>query len=257
MLRDAWKFDCTIMTASKFSFGVGPFVGSVANTLLKAAYCSCALRLSLHLDGSKLLMNRDLPAEFSKEASSSDVMAILAELCSLIFAWFLDPTDHVEVSRILAIDNLDLPSLWSVASRNPCVRLNLTGDVLHSKQRGTEEVVLPHSWAMCVEQVLRRRGGEVNVYVSQTYGETADAFMNRLHTAIQEGNDVLARFGSTVMVGKPRPRKVRVDMGHFQVPGYEQVSDVLVCDCPMLLKNGRNGHSTDEGVPSYARIKMV
>jgi hypothetical protein len=192
----------------------------------------------MHVDGSKLLMNDDLPAEFSKEASSPAVG--LAELCSLIYAWWLDPSDHVEVARILAIASLDLPSLWSVASRNPCVRLALDGDVLHTARRGTEEVALPHSWAMCVEQVLRRRGGEVNVFVSQTSGETEGAFMDRLHAAIREGNDVLSRFRSPVMIAEPQPKKVRVDMGQFRVSGYEPVSDVLVCDCPMVLRTGRD-----------------
>jgi hypothetical protein len=247
MLRDAWRFDCTIMTASKFSFGVGPFVGSISNAMLKAAYCSCALRLSMHVDGSKLLMNGDLPAEFSKEASSPSVG--LAELCSLIYAWWLDPSDHVEVARILAIAGLDFPSLWSVASRNPCVRLGLDGDVLRSARRGMEDVALPHSWAMCVEQVLRRRGGEVNVFVSQTSGETEDTFMDRLDTAIREGNEVLSRFRSPVMIGAPQPKKVRVDMGHFRVAGYERVSDVVVCDCPMLLRTGRDVPNPVETVP--------
>jgi hypothetical protein len=252
MLADGWSFQHTIMTASKFNFGIGPFVGSRHNALLKAAYLATARELTVLIDGSKMLTANDLQREW------------LNGECSQIIAGQLRSKGYPK--RLFAIagcavDEQNLDKLaeiaWAVADREPVTRLSLKGDYLRNETRGGAKVDVPQSWAHAVAQILLRKEGTVRVFVSQPVSETEEVFETRLLSAIEEGNRILRganEIYDKVRVGKPHRTVRRVDLGPYVVPGSDRVNDIAVWECPMeLAENG----STSKQIGTVSRAERL
>jgi hypothetical protein len=210
MLADAARFRQLVMTASRFHLYCGAFVGgSPDNALLKAAFFTGAgagsgsaagSRVAILLDGSKLLLNRDLPAEWGNG-------------CIQIIT---PPLEH-RYARLLTrlLGDQARKAAWDSWDLNPVVGCGLHRARFRSRTGEFMEVEAPSSWAECVKNIIERRGGEVSLYVAEPQAVRHDApFRDVLAEAVREANRCFGNSDGAegrVRICEPEESSVRVD----------------------------------------------
>lgn len=204
MCRDGASFDVSLLTASKFHFICGPFVGSIDNSFLKYAFYSSARDLRILIDGSKCLKHRNLPTEWKKKDCFESMRGVGYEnvIADFIAKLFPKASRTGREKLMLAIEN--------AISRNPQASVSLPPVFVERKSHPgkadtsedmTEEIRVVDSWLGCVEQVLVRRGGAVTVHIAEPDG--SPDFEKQLLGAIVESNVTLRTLRSSLRIGQP------------------------------------------------------
>jgi hypothetical protein len=244
MCQDGARFDVSFLTASRFHFVAGPFVGSPDNSFLKYAFYSSARNLVVLIDGSKILLNAGLLREWLN--CYNPFLKYLSDryVGDLVGALFPEAT-HLEREELMQ-------AVTDAAARNPqshiafpsvfVPRLSLQPADEDSGAGDTmEQIQAVESWLQCVEQVMSRRGGgQVTLCISQpdmfsdeilnfarsqhglvNHGgsgeDTSAVFTQYLHRSVIEANSFLVKRKSPLRLGQPERTEVFVHPGTRQL----------------------------------------
>ncbi len=207
LLTRAWHFDRLFMTASRYSFIVGPFVCSPDNALLKNAFFGNGRRITVLLDGSKILSNQFLIKEWESPLSvqvfDHGGGAFTPQFIRRVFG----------INQAEEVQQHVVDTKWRGAEKNPCFKLGLREELIRTNGSNDdiERISTPPSWEHCVRTVLGRDGSELCVYVAEPdTPETGEDFEDTLRTVTDEANRCFEFAGSPVRIIEPRMQIARV-----------------------------------------------
>jgi hypothetical protein len=210
LITDPWRFDRLFMTASKFHFFCGPFVGSLDNALLKLAYYSCAVRTDILIDGSKLLEDEDLEQEWQKEHC---VQVFFPHSEAVRSQWLRHVLCESGERRESLLQQMDRAS-----QRNPHMMIKLPSELITNPRTGETELVdVPDSWGDSLQKVLARPGGEVNVFVVEPEDCSGRDFETRIRRLAARGTKCFSDLRKRVSIDEPRCEVVRLDRRRRQL----------------------------------------
>lgn len=270
MLNRAFHYDRLFMTASRFNFLAGPFVGSKQNALLKSAFLTSGKRTAILLDGSKLVQNGMIVKEWIDrrnvqvfdDANRENELRFLKQVFGLKQAEKL-PTELPGIPDELP---KDLEAVWTAktaaADRNPCYKLRLRERYIIPNGSGNSIRVDPiHSWERCVERTLQMQG-ELCIYVSEPYAAgTGPDFEQYLHDMIEEANGCFMHGRKRVQVSVSEMHTAMVNLRSKAIllPGGSVGAPVRIWECRYCLvddgpddrrKKAENVGQDTEGVPA-------
>jgi hypothetical protein len=189
MCHDGAAFDVSFLTASRFHFIAGPFVGSPDNSFLKYAFYSGARDLYVLIDGSKVICNAGLLAEWL--GCFWPFGAHLPDhMLSKYIGGLFPRAGRAKRERLMQ-------AVEDAADRNPqsCIgfpsvfvptRTYEPSSNLQDNDDTTEEIKPVSSWPKCVEQVMSRRGGgKVSICIAQPdkAGNDFQRYLNKGYVA--------------------------------------------------------------------------